>query len=282
MKRLSGLLISLLVFPLILAGCQPEQKTITIFAGAASKPALDEVARAFEKQTGIKVYANYGGSGTVLSQMKLAKTGDLYIPGSPDFMVKAERDGVVEPKTVKIISYLIPVIAVQRGNPKNIQTLSDLARPGLKIGIADPETVCVGLYAIEILEYNRLLAEVGKNVITYTESCEKTATILSLKSVDAVIGWHVFRDWDPDRIDVVYLRPEQLPRIAYIPAAISTFTKDRENAWKFMDFLVSPAGGDMFRKWGYIATEAEAKKFAPGATIGGEYRLPETYKPLVK
>lgn len=260
----------------------PAKAEITAFVGAASKPAMDEAAQAFEKQTGIKLYTTYGGSGTVLSQMKLSKMGDLYIPGSPDFMVIAERDGVVMPESTKIVAYLIPVIAVQRGNPKNILSLADLAKPGLKIGIANPEAVCVGLYAVEILEYNKLLSEVGKNIITYAESCEKTATLVSLKAVDAVIGWHVFHDWDPANIDVVYLKPEQLPRIAYIPAAISIFSKERGNAQKAIDFLVSPVGQNIFRKWGYLGSEAEARKFSPQAKIGGEYKLPSDYRPLVK
>jgi molybdate transport system substrate-binding protein len=261
---------------------QPAQEpTLTAFCGAASKPAMDESAQAFEKKTGIKVYCNYGGSGTILSQMKLSKTGDLYIPGSPDYMVKAERDSVIDSKTVKIIAYLIPVIAVQHGNPSNIQSLADLAKPGIKIGIGNPEAVCVGLYAVEILDYNHLLADVGKNIVTQAESCERTATLLSLKWVDAVIGWHVFHDWDPDKIDVVYLKPEELPRIAYIPAAISTYAKDRESAQEFIDFLVSRQGQDIFRKWGYITTEDEARQFAPEAKIGGEYKLPETYESLV-
>jgi molybdate transport system substrate-binding protein len=140
----------------------------------------------------------------------------------------------------------------------------------------------VGLYAVEILDYNHFLAEVGNNIVTYAESCEKTATLLSLKQVDAVIGWHVFHDWDPDKIDVVYLGAEQLPRIAYIPGALTTFVKDKDSAEKFLDFLVSPQGQEIFKKWGYITTESEARKFAPNAKIGGEYQLPEAYKALVK
>jgi len=276
-KQLVFLLVGLLIF-ILFGGCTGvRQKTITVFAGAASKPAMDESAQAFEKKTGIKVYCNYGGSGAVLSQMKLSKTGDLYVPGSPDYIPKAERDDIIDTKSVKIIAYLIPVIAVQHGNPKNIQSLSDLAKPGLKIGIGNPDAVCLGLYAVEILDYNHILAEVGKNIVTQAESCEKTATLLSLKSVDAVIGWHVFHNWDPENIDVVYLKPEQLPRIAYIPAAISTFTKDRDSAQKYIDFLLSEQGQEIFQKWGYIATESEARKFAPDAEIGGEYKLPDTY-----
>jgi len=274
-------LIGVLVIILAAGGCS-KQKTITAFCGAASKPAMEEAAQAFEQKTGIKVYLNFSGSGTTLSQMKLSKSGDLYIPGSPDYMVKAENDGVVEPESVKIISYLVPAILVQHGNPKNIQALSDLAKPGIKVGLGNPKAVCVGLYAYEILEYNNLLEEVGENILTYGESCSKIASLVALKSVDAIIGWRVFSKWHPDTIDIVYLKPEQIPRLAYIPGAISTFTEDRENAQKFLDFLVSPQGQEIYRKWGYIAIESEAREFAPSAKVGGEYELPKTYKPLVK
>ena len=283
MKYLLMLLFAGLLILIPGSGCaKGEQKEITAFVGSASKPAMEEAAQTFEAEAGIKVYLNFSGSGAMLSQMKLSKSGDLYIPGSPDYMVMAEHNGVVEPDSVKIISYLVPAILVQHGNPKNIQTLADLGKPGIKVTLGNPEAVCVGLYAIEILEYNSLVNDVGKNVITYAESCSKTASLVALKSVDAIIGWRVFSKWNPDTTDVVYLRPEQIPRIAYIPGAISTYTEDRESAQKFLDFLISPQGQAIFSKWGYIVTESEARKFTPNAEIGGEYKLPKTYTPLVK
>jgi molybdate transport system substrate-binding protein len=257
-------------------------KEISVFAGSASKPALDEAAAAFGKQTGVKVYLTYGGSGTVLSQMELSKTGDLYIPGSPDYLVKAESKKITDPATTKIVAYLIPAINVQPGNPRNIQSLSDLAKPEIKAGIGNPTTVCVGLYAVEILDKNKLLSNVYKNIITQASSCDNTATLISLKSVDAVIGWSVFHDWDPKNIDTVYLKPEQISRLAYIPAAISTFVKEKEAAAAFINFLVSPTGQDIFKKWGYDVTEAEARKYAPDAQVGGEYQLPDSWKSLIK
>jgi molybdate transport system substrate-binding protein len=262
-----------------ISGCSKEEpKSLTAFIGSASKPPMEEAIKAFEEKTGIAVYANYGGSGAMLSQIELSGSGDLYIPGSPDYIVKAERKGDIDAASVKKIAYLIPVIAVQHGNPKNIQSLTDLAKPGIEVGIGNPQAVCVGLYAIEILDYNHLLVDVSKNIVVNVESCEKTATLISLKSVDAVIGWDVFHYWDPDKIDVIYLGSEQLPRIAYIPGAVTRFAKDSESARKFLDFLVSTQGQQIFQKWGYITAESEARKFAPSAEIGGEYQLPTTYK----
>ena len=264
----------------VTAGCtQTTQKTINAFVGSASKPPMEEAAAAFEKETGIKVYLNFGGSGAMLSQIELSQSGDLYIPGSPDYIVKAEDKDVIDSASVNKIAYLIPVIAVQHGNPKNIQSLADLAKTGIEVGIGNPAAVCVGLYAIEILDYNHLLADVKQNIVVTAESCDKTATLLSLKSVDAVIGWDVFHSWDPENIDIVYLPADQLPRIAYIPGAVTKFAADKASAQKFLDFLVSEKGQQIFKKWGYIISESDARKFAPNAEIGGEYQLPSTYQP---
>ncbi len=258
------------------------QKRIAAFCGSASKPAMEEAAAVFEKKAGIRVDLHFSGSGTMLSQMKMSRRGDLYIPGSPDYMAKAEREGIVDPETVKIIAYLVIAIDVQHGNPKGIHTLSDLAGPGIRVGIGNPEAVCVGLYAVEVLERSGLLKDVRKNIVTHAPSCSATASLLARKKVDAVIGWRVFSKWNPDKIDAVFLKPDQVPRLAYIPAAISTYSQDRESAQKFIDFLTSPEGQEIFAKWGYIATEKKARTFAPNARIGGEYRLPEDYSPLVR
>lgn len=276
---LLGLLGGLLV-P-FLSGCAEKgTAAVTAFCGAASKPAIEEAAEAFHRETGVKVYLNFGGSGIMLSQMKLSKSGDLFISGTPDYMEKAKREGLVYPETEKIIAYLVPAILVQKGNPKGIHTLADLAQPGVKVGVGNPESVCVGLYAIEILAYNGLLEKVFPNIVTYARSCSATASLVALKSVDVILGWRVFSKWRPDAIDVVYLSPEQIPRLAYISAAISTLAKKRKVAQEFLDFLISSEGHRIFTKWGYLATEGEARKFAPKAEIGGEYKLPEVYYKL--
>lgn len=64
---------------------------ISAFCGAASKPAMEEAAEIFEEKTGIKVDLHFSGSGTTLSQTKISRRGDLYIPGTPDYMVRTER-----------------------------------------------------------------------------------------------------------------------------------------------------------------------------------------------
>ena len=282
-KKISFSIFIFLIFVSI-QNAYPSPKRIMIFAGAASKPATEETVRIFQERFGIPVDVIFGGSGFALSQMKLTKKGDLYFPGSSDFMELAKKEGLVFPESEKILVYLIPAINVQKGNPKRIYSLRDLTREGLRVAIANPEMVCVGTYAVEIIERNLTQAEkekFKKNLVNYAESCEKTANIISLKAVDAVLGWRVFQYWDPERIETIYLRPEEIPRIGYIPIAISKFTRDKALAQKFIDFLLSPHGKSVFRKHHYLIDLKEAQYFAKSDTpVGGEYVLPNGWRTI--
>lgn len=256
---------------------------LLVFAGAASKPPTEEVALAYEQKTGRKVDVTFGGSGYVLSQMRLAKQGDIYFPGSSDYMEIARREGDVIAETERTVVYLVPSINVQAGNPHGIQSLSDLTRPGLKVAIANPEGVCVGAYAVEIVEKNfsaEQKAAFRANLINYAESCEKTATAVSLKMADAVLGWSVFQHWDPERIQTVALRPDEIVRVGYIPIAVARFTKDREGAQDFIDFVLGEEGAAIFRKYNYFASSDEAIAWLGAEKpVGGEYVVPGEWLP---
>ncbi len=255
--------------------------SLLVYAGAATVPPTTEAAKAFEEKTGVKVDLVFGGSGIVLSQMKLGKQGDLYFPGSSDYMELAKREGYVLPETEKIIVYAVPAINVYKGNPHNIHGLKDLLKPGLRVAIANPEGVCVGAYAVEIFE-NQLTKEereaLKANIKNYTGSCEQTATAISLKLADAVIGWRVFHYWDPERIETIALPKEQIPRVGYIPIAISKFSKQPKLAQQFIDFLTGPEGQAIYAKYSYFADpEAAFKWIGAVKPVGGEYVVPKEW-----
>src|SRR4030042_1715503 len=232
MKKFLGITIFLIF--IFIQNAESASKRILVFAGAASKPATEEGAQIFKEISGIPVDVVFGGSGFILSQMKLTRRGDLYFPGSSDFMELAKKEGLVFPESEKILVYLIPAINVQKGNPKKIYSLKDLSKKGIRVAIANPEMVCVGTYAVEIIE-------------------------------------------------TIYLKPEEIPRIGYIPIAISKFTQDKISAQKFIDFLLSSQGKTIFRKYHYSMDPQEARRFTkPDTPIGGEYSLPEEWRSTKK
>ncbi len=254
-------------------------QTLSLFVGSASKPPTEDAVAAFQDKTGAKLEVNYGGSGKMLSELKLSGRGDIYFPGSSDYMELAKREELVIPETERRVVYLIPAINVVRGNPHGIKSVDDLAKPGLRLGIARPDTVCVGLYGVEVLESMGLADKVKPNIVTHAESCEKTAQLVSLKSVDAVLGWEVFEHWDPDNIETVRLPPDKVTRIGYIPAAVTTTSKQRELAEAFIAYLTSDEGRAHYKKWHYLTTVEEARKYATESTpVGGEWSLPAGWK----
>lgn len=270
----AGIIIGILIGTLSIGSAnlyfnKPQQeRTVVVFAGAAAAPVYREAAEIFESKYGIKVELRLGGSGSLLSAMEIAKTGDIYIPGSPEYLQKAIKSGIVYPDSIRKMGYLVPAIIVQKGNPKNITSLEDLAKTGISVGIADPESVCVGLYAKELLEKNGLWEAVKRNIVVYAQSCEATASLIPTRAVDAIIGWHVFHSWYPDKADIIWIEPSKIPKIGYIAGAVSTFSKDRESAERFLEFLQSEEMADIWRKYGYYSSLQEVMIHAPNAEIG--------------
>ena len=267
-------------------GCSPRsgegEKQLLIFCGAASKPAMEEIASRFERERGVKVHIIMGGSGSLLSQMELSRKGDIYVPGSPDYIITGERKNLLVKGSSRTVAYLVPAIITPSGNPADIRSLGDLAKPGVRVAIGNPETVCLGLYAIEILEKSGLLEKVMRNVVTFGASCSKTANLPTLRNVDAILGWRVFHFWNPGRMDYVPISPGLIPRISHINISIPVFARDTGLSKEFIDFVLSPKGRAIYEKHGYIVSRGKALEFSPRADIGGEYKLPPEYFEMLK
>ncbi|MEM1619377.1 MAG: molybdate ABC transporter substrate-binding protein [Fervidicoccaceae archaeon] len=244
-----------------------KSERLVVYAGAAAAPVYREAVEVFQRETGVRVELRLGGSGALLSQLLVARDGDLYVPGSQEFLWRAAQLGVLDSsRRPVVLAYLVPALIVAKGNPKNITSIEDLARPGVSIAIADPEAVCVGLYAKEILERIGLWSEASKNIKVYASSCEHLASLVTTGAVDAVLGWHVFHFWDPNATELVLLRPGEAARIGYIAGAVTAYSKNKELAEEFLKFLSSEKMAEVWRRYGYLPTLEEALKLAPGAT----------------
>ena len=57
-----------------------QERTLTVFAAASMKNALDDVDAAFTKQTGIKVVASYAASSALMKQIERARRPTCSFP----------------------------------------------------------------------------------------------------------------------------------------------------------------------------------------------------------
>ncbi|MFC1905211.1 molybdate ABC transporter substrate-binding protein [Chloroflexota bacterium] len=265
-NNLKRSILSLLSLALTLTfanGCSSPGADIklSVFASAGAKTAIDEICEQFTERYGTEIEIHYGGGGEVLSRMILAKSGDIYIAPEQRFMDSAREKQAIDPGTIKSLAYTIPVIAVSRGNPKQIKCLSDLAKPGVRVAITRSETTLLGKFAPEIFAKAGLSTAIEKNTVTTASDPNNLLTMLIMGSIDAGITWNFYETSASDKVEVIWLSPEQLTGIGQIQAAISTYSENNRTAIKLMEFLISPQSKDVFKKCGYITDSREVKKY---------------------
>lgn len=262
---LSWAVLVVLLALIIYAGASfsPRTSLLSIFAAAGAKPPLDEICRKFGEQCRVDIEISYGGGGEVLNQIVLSRSGDVYIAPEQRFMEMAQEKQVIDPQTVRSIAYMVPVIAVPAGNPANITSLADLARPGVRVAVTRPETTLLGKYAPEIFAKAGLSEEIGKNVITEAARPDNLLTMLVMEQVDAGIIWHFYGVQAPGEIEIIYLPPEQLTGIGEMQIAVTIYCKDEKTAQEYIDFITSAEGKEVFRKLGYFVDAGEVKQYWP-------------------
>ena len=220
-----------------------------LYCGAGIRPPVAEAVEEFGRLHGVRVECAYAGSEVLLGQMKLSGRGDLYMPGDSYYVEQAEQAGLIA--STRPVCCFVPVILVQKGNPKNVRTLPDLARPGLVVGLGEAEACAVGRQSSKIFAKNHISEEdINRNVANRALTVTDLANGVKLKALDAAIVWDAVAAGVADQTDVVPIEPEQ-NIVSTVPIAILKSSSDPELAEKFVDFLVSEYGQEIFQKHHY-------------------------------
>lgn len=230
--------------------------TLYLYCGAGIRPFMDDAVDAFKTvRPDVRVDVGYAGSGCLLSQLMFARRGDLYMPGEDFYLDQAKERGFIVAD--KLIGYFEPVLLVQKGNPKQIEQVRDLTRPGLKLGIGEPEAAAVGRAAEEILRKAGLLDAVQPNIVLRAGNVPELGNAVKLRSLDVAVVWNVTAAQVADSCDEIKL-PEDLARPIPVPMGILTFSKHREEAQAFLDFCAGTQGQEIVQASGMRPAAAEA------------------------
>jgi molybdate transport system substrate-binding protein len=237
-----------------MASCSRETKSLYVHAGAGIAPPLDEIGEIFRERFGIRVEYNYGGSGHLLTNITVSQKGDLYMPGELWYMEQAIERGFIE--EYRIIAHFVTVMIVQEGNPKGLESLSDMTRPELIVGIADPEAAAIGVSHEKVLTRAGIYEEVKKHADLNAICVPELANHVKLKHLDATIVWNATAVLYPDDVDVILI-PEEYMDVTDLPMGILKFSKNKDMARKYLEFVSSPEAKEVFRKRGYSIDRAE-------------------------
>ncbi len=241
-----------LLLAITVAGCGKKsgrKPTLLLYCGAGIREPVAEAIGEFEEAHGVSVQADYAGSNVLLSRIKLRRRGDLYIPGDMHYVRQAEEDGLIA--SSKDACYFVPVILVVNGNPKQIGELADLARPGVRLGLGDPEACAIGRTTADLLEKNGVdAAKIEPNVVFRSMTVNELGLQIKAGKLDATIVWDAIARQYPDDGQIVEIPPEN-NIISTVPVAVLNSSAQPELAGKFQAFIASEHGREIFARHGY-------------------------------
>lgn len=207
----------------------PQQ--LTVFAAASLQPAFERIASRLGDE---KITFNYAGTQTLTSQITQGAQADVFASADMAHMRMVQNAGLVSDRP-KVFAHNRLAIAVQRGNPKAIHSLADLARPGVVVVLADP-SVPAGKYAQQSLDKAKVTVHPVSLELQVTGVLSKVA----LGEADAGIVY-VSDVVTSGKVDGVQI-PDELNVIADYPVAKLKATADAKGADEFISYLLSSNG----------------------------------------
>ena len=221
-------------------------KTLLVSSGSGQTEPMKEVCWLYENQTGTKIDLNILGSISQIYEMSANHTGDVYVSGGTSEYANASRQGLVNPSPA-LIAYRIPVILVQKGNPKNITSLEDFADPGINVVLADPSKSATARASNLIFSNLGILDDVNKNVKMRPGTVDELIDAMKNGMDTTIIARELITTKDLDIIDI----PIDKNKVMVIAAGQTTYTKDPDTAQDFVNFLNSSASKEIFEKDGF-------------------------------
>src|SRR6185437_9237715 len=253
MHRLAGLSLTfLLLCGSIWSPAFAQDKSLTVFAAASMKNALDDVDAAYTAKTGVKVMASYAASSTLAKQIEQGAPADIFVSADTDWMDYAiNKKNINVPTRVNLLGNSIVLIAPKDSKIDRVAIrkgfdLAKLAGDG-KIATGDVKAVPVGKYAKAALE--KLGAwQAAEPKFAMAESVRAALALVARGEAVLGIVYSTDAKVEPGVKIVGSFPADSHPPIIYPVAATATAKPDASG---YLAFLRTSAAKAIFEKYGF-------------------------------
>ncbi|HQX63669.1 MAG TPA: molybdate ABC transporter substrate-binding protein [Thermomicrobiales bacterium] len=235
----------------------PLSGSLTVFAAASLTDAFTEIGnRLTAENPGLRISFNFAGSQALVTQLQQGARADVFASADLKQMTAAQGANLIDGNPIVFTHNRLTII-VPASNPGGINAPIDLAKPGLKIVIANKD-VPVGRYTRQSLDLMsadpafgadfraRVEANVVseennvKQVVTKVQLGEADAGIVYASDVTAAVQGDVATIGIPDSMNVIAEYP--IARVAGGNAALGQ---------AFIDAVLSAAGQQTLQAHGF-------------------------------
>jgi molybdate transport system substrate-binding protein len=239
-----------------------------VFAAASLTTAFKEIGRSFEaSHPGVTVTFNFGGSNQLRAQIEKGATADVFASANKKEMDAAIAAKVVGAGSERVFVWNRLVVIMPKANPGKIESLKDLARPKLKLVLAD-KAVPVGRYALNMLDKMAASAEYGTafkeqvlaNVVSQEENVKAVVAKVRMGEGDAGIVY-VSDTAGKDGEHLASLPvPDAYNEVAAYPIAPVAASVRKDLGREFVEAVLSPAGNAVLKAHGFQTQAGSAEK----------------------
>jgi molybdate transport system substrate-binding protein len=254
MHRMAGIFFAFAILcGSAVAPAAAQDKTLTVFAAASMKNALDDVDAAFTAKTGIKISASYAASSVLARQIEQGAPADVFVSADTDWMdYLAAGKAVNEATRINLLGNSIVLIAPRDSGIEKLTIgpgfdLAKLAGSG-RIATGDVSAVPIGRYAKAALKTLGAW-RAAEPKFAMAESVRAALTLVA--RAEAVLGIVYATDArvEPDVKIVGTFPANSHPPIVYPVAATSSA---KPEAAAYLSFLGSATAKTIFEQYGFI------------------------------
>lgn len=229
-----------------------QEKTLTVFAAASMKNALDEVDAAYTAKSGIKIVASYAASSALAKQLEQGAPADIFVSADTEWMdYTIDKKSVNAATRVNLLGNAIVLIAPKDSKIEAVTIaagfdLATLAGDG-KIATGDVKAVPVGKYAKAALEKLGSWSA-AEPKFAMTENVRAALTLVARGEAALGIVYATDAKIEPGVKIIATFPADSHPPIIYPIAATSSAKPDTTD---YLTFLRSAPAKLVFEKYGF-------------------------------
>lgn len=266
-----GLILEEAGFEVIPGDAWEEKPDLILYSGSVNRPAVEELLREFSDREGISITTVFNGCGILCAAMQTMS--DSENPRFPDAYYACDLcfvPPVAEHfRDVVLLTETDIGIVVPKGNPREIRTLADLARPGLKVGLCNQKQSTLGYMTEGILKSSGLENSIRKNLSVEVPTADYLITQLRSGALDAAIVYRVNAEIQQEHLEFLKINHEGARAIQ--PFSVRSDSDKSHLARRLQDHFV--AHPERFEETGFTWRGDE------GVMPSSEIEIPEWLRP---
>jgi molybdate transport system substrate-binding protein len=235
-------------------------RPLTVFCAAGIKPPVEEIAREYERMYRVPIQLQYGGSGTLLGTLRVRSKGDLFLAADQSYLLMARTNQLVQ--EIIPLAHISPVLAVPKGNPKQLRSVRDLLRPDVAVALANPEAAAVGEVTRRALQAVGQWEAIQRRVKVFKPTVNDIANDVRIGTVDVGIVWDATVSQYPD-LEAITV-PELSAGSQHISVGVLASSAEPARALHFARYLgARDRGQRAFARLGYRAVDGDVWQEVP-------------------